>query len=449
MSKKYFGSDGIRGRLGKTCITPEFMFKLGWIIKTTLEDKKNANRVLIGKDTRISGYMLESALEAGFLSAGIDILLAGPLPSPAVAHLTKSLNCRAGIMLTASHNSYEDAGIKLFDAQGMKLSNEQELEIEAEIDRWLDKKPPQRSSDKLGKAYRVEGAAERYLEFCKSTFTAVGTGLTDAHVVLDCANGAAYKIAPNLFTELGASVEALAVHPNGYNINKDCGANDTSALAQRVVASNADLGVALDGDADRVVLVDDRGQVMDGDDLLFILARHYQNTGQLKAGVVGTVMANTGLERTLESMHIPFARTAVGDKHVAERLRACDWNLGGESSGHILCSDLTSSCDAIVAGLQVIQAWLGSRRSLHEFRQGMQRTPQVLINLPHRSHVGTYVMPDKLGAVIENIRLELKGSGRVLVRSSGTEAVMRIMIEAENQEQIACAQAEIFAVAKA
>lgn len=446
MTKKYFGSDGIRGRLGETCITPEFMFKLGWVIHATLEDTKNAGRVLIGKDTRISGYMLESALEAGFLSTGIDILLVGPLPSPAVAYLTKSLNCSAGIMLTASHNSYEDAGIKLFDAEGMKLSNEKELEIEAEIDRWLNKKPPKRSSDKLGKAYRVEGAAERYLEFCKSTFTA--TGLADARIVLDCANGAGYKIAPSLFTELGASVEALAVHPDGYNINKDCGANDPSALAHRVVASHADLGIALDGDADRVLLVDDQGQTMDGDDLLFILARYYQSTGQLKAGVVGTVMTNAGLERTLKSMHIPFARTAVGDKHVAERLRACDWNLGGESSGHILCSDLTSSCDAIVAGLQVIQAWLGSKRSLHEFRQGMQRTPQVLINLPHECKVGTYVMPDKLGAVIENIRLELAGSGRVLVRSSGTETVMRIMIEAENQEQITRAQAEIFAVAK-
>lgn len=429
MSGKYFGSDGIRGLVGKTPITPDFILKLGWAAGKVFQNTHGNNTVLIGKDTRVSGYMLESALEAGFAAAGVNILLGGPLPSPAVAYLTQTFRCNVGIMITASHNLYQDNGIKFFMTDGSKLS----VDIEKQIEAWMKKPLTTVPASRIGKAFRINDSAERYVEFCKSTLPDK-ISLKGVRLILDCANGAAYNIAPDVFSELGASVESLGINPNGYNINAGCGSTDTRALSDRVVSEGADLGVALDGDGDRVVLVDDQGQVLDGDDLLFILARARQAVNI--AGVAGTVMTNTGLERALGAMSVPFERTAVGDKHIVKMLKAKGWDLGGESSGHILCLDLAPSSDAIIAGLQVMHFWLQSGQPMHEFRQGWRRLPQTVVNVQHGADGNQVETSRLLDEIVAGVHQSLGTLGRALVRSSGTEPVERIMIEAENETQL-------------
>lgn len=439
--RKYFGTDGVRGEVGGDVINAAFALRLGYAAGKVLAKEHSSRRgrptVLIGKDTRISGYMLESALEAGFASAGVEVLLAGPLPTPAVAYLTRTWRLVAGIVISASHNAYQDNGIKFFASNGMKLPDETEAAIEAALDEPLGCV----TSEKLGRARRIDDAPGRYIEFCKSTFPS-DLDLDGLKLVIDAANGAAYHIAPHVFRELGAEVHAIGVSPNGFNINKDVGALHPESLAAEVKARGADLGIALDGDADRVQMVDASGRIYNGDELLFAVVRERMTRGPV-AGVVGTLMTNFGFEKQIRALGIDFERAQVGDRYVLEQLRNRGWLYGGESSGHLLCLDSHTTGDGIVAALQVLAALKRSGESLEDWVSALKMYPQKMINVPLKpgmdwaNHAG-------LKAAQAQAESLLGDKGRVLIRASGTEPKLRLMVEAE-QEALATQCVEILA----
>lgn len=426
MGRKYFGTDGIRGCVGKGEITPQFFLKLGWAVGKVVANKNGSGpgMVLIGKDTRISGYMFESALEAGLISAGVDVGLLGPMPTPAIAYLTRTFQARAGVVISASHNPYTDNGIKLFNTEGTKLADELEMEIEAQLEKDMD------IVENLGKARRISDGEGRYIEYCKGTLP-WGFSLKGLTIVIDCANGATYNIAPKVFKELGAKVIATAVSPDGLNINLDCGSTKLKALQKHVLEAHADMGIAFDGDGDRVMFVDDRGEVIDGDQLLFIIAAHRKKNGGACAGVVGTLMSNFGFEQSLQKLGIPFERAKVGDRYVIEAMQRNGWQLGGESSGHIVCSDVTTTGDGIISALQVLAALRTEDASLHNIKKRMQLTPQSMINVRTEKKVDLDSHED-LQKAVNNVEKELAGKGRVLLRASGTEPLIRVMVEGED-----------------
>ncbi|MDO6525391.1 phosphoglucosamine mutase [Motilimonas sp. 1_MG-2023] len=429
MTRKYFGTDGIRGKVGEYPITPDFALKLGWAAGKVLA-KQGTRTVLIGKDTRISGYMLESALEAGLSAAGLSASLLGPMPTPAVAYLTRTFRAEAGIVISASHNPYYDNGIKFFSADGTKLADEIELAIEEELEKPISCV----DSAMLGKAKRIADAAGRYIEFCKSTFP-TKYNLRGLKVVVDCAHGATYHIAPNVLRELGAEVIEMGCQPDGLNINEQVGATDTRALAQRVLNEAADVGIAYDGDGDRVMMVDHTGYVVDGDEILYIVARDELRRGRLKGGVVGTKMSNVGLEIAFQTLGIPFVRADVGDRYVMEKMKQKGWRLGGENSGHIIFSDHVSTGDGIVASLQVLAAMRSHDLSLHDTRRGLQMFPQVLLNVRF-SGENNPLLAQGVQAEVARIEAELGERGRVLLRKSGTEPLIRVMVEGEHLETV-------------
>jgi phosphoglucosamine mutase len=429
MPKKYFGTDGIRGRVGQSPITAEFMLKLGWATGRVL-GRAGGDLVIIGKDTRISGYMFESALEAGLSAAGIDIRLLGPMPTPGIAYLTRTLHACAGIVISASHNPYPDNGIKFFSRQGTKLPDEVELAIEEELDKPMETV----DSAQLGKAERVPDAAGRYIEFCKSTVP-MTLSLRGLKLVVDCANGATYTVAPSVFDELGAEVVTIATQPDGLNINRDCGSTRPERLQKTVREQGADAGIGLDGDGDRVIMVDSRGEVVDGDELLFIIARSRWQQGKLSGSVVGTLMSNLGLEHALLTLGIAFERARVGDRYVLELLQQNGGTLGGESSGHIICLDRTTTGDGIVAALQVLTAMIQDGKPLHVLKAGMKKYPQHMINVPVGRSMDVAAAPGVQEAV-QAVERRLNGRGRVLLRPSGTEPVVRVMVEGEDETTV-------------
>ncbi len=427
--KRYFGTDGIRGKVGETPITPEFILKLGWAIGRVMK-RDGKDGILIGKDTRISGYMFESALQAGLSAAGVNIRLLGPMPTPGIAYLTRTLHAQAGIVISASHNPFYDNGIKFFSSEGTKLPDEIEFAIEDELDKPMETV----ESKYLGKAKRIVDAAGRYIEFCKSTIPAK-IDLSGTTVVVDCAHGATYHIAPNVFKELGATVIPIGNQPNGLNINLDCGSTKPKALQAAVVAHQADIGIALDGDGDRLIMVDHKGEEVDGDEILFIIAESRRNTASLHGSVVGTVMSNLGLEHALKERGIGFERALVGDRYVMELLKQQGWMIGGESSGHILCLDRTSTGDGIVSALQVISAMFETGNTLHELKSGMKKYPQHLINVPADKFFD--LKENKVvSQAVSDVETELMDSGRVLLRPSGTEPVVRVMVEGVEAVQV-------------
>lgn len=438
MSRKYFGTDGVRGRVGEAPITPEFVMKLGWAAGKVFA-KQGKGRILIGKDTRISGYMFESALEAGLSAAGVDVGLLGPIPTPGIAYLTRTFRAQAGIVISASHNPYYDNGIKFFSASGTKLPDDIELEIEA----WLDKPMDCVESQFLGKAKRIEDAAGRYIEFCKASANTLN--LRGLKMVVDCAHGATYAIAPAVFAELGAEVISMGAQPNGLNINDGVGSTEPEALQARVLAEKADLGIAFDGDGDRLMMVDHTGELVDGDQLLFIIARHALAQGRLQGGVVGTLMSNLGLELGLKDLGIDFARAKVGDRYVTQMLHERGWRYGGESSGHILCLDSNTTGDGIVAALQVLQALSDSGSSLHDWQKSMIKMPQVMINVKRSRQADVTALPAVTSAVA-SVEERLAGRGRVLLRPSGTEPVVRVMVEGEDSAQVQALAQELASV---
>jgi phosphoglucosamine mutase len=421
MGKRYFGTDGVRGRVGEYPITAEFMLKLGWAVGRALQTK-GFNKVVIGKDTRISGYMFESALEAGLSAAGVNIALLGPMPTPGIAYLTRTLRACAGIVVSASHNPYYDNGIKFFSRDGQKLPDETEEQIEELLERPLETVGP----DALGKAERIVDAAGRYIEFCKSTVPA-STSFASLKIVVDCAHGATYHIAPSVFNEMGATVIPIGIAPDGLNINQDCGSTKPAVLRETVVEQGADLGIAFDGDGDRVIMVDHRGEVLDGDELMFIIARDRLRTGSHFNAVVGTLMTNLGLELALRALGLDLYRVKVGDRYVMERLLAEKLILGGENSGHIICLDRTSTGDGIISALQVLAAMLHSGKTLHDLKAGMSKYPQVLINVSVTGSVDLRRSP--IQEAIKAVESQLGDHGRVLLRPSGTEPVVRVMVE--------------------
>jgi phosphoglucosamine mutase len=431
MKLKYFGTDGIRGRVGMPPITADFILRLGRAVGVVLaaNDKRG---VVIGKDTRISGYMFESALQAGLAAAGANVLLLGPMPTPAVAYLTRTLYACAGIVISASHNPYEDNGFKFFLADGEKLPDEVEQAIEAE----LEKPFVTVDSSRLGKAARVDDAAGRYIEFCKGTVP-FGTLLTGLRIVLDCANGSTYRVAPEVLRELGAKVYVIGKEPDGMNINDCCGSTEPQAMQAEVVRRGADVGIALDGDGDRVVMADADGNLVDGDELLFIIARARREEGRLSGGVVGTVMTNFGLELALADMDVPFLRTAVGDRHIHRALIENGWTLGGETSGHLLSLDRTSTGDGIVSALQILEVMMRGGKSLRELRQGMQKFPQTMINVPVSADARERLTGSiRISEALRAVETELNGRGRVILRPSGTEPLIRVMLEGADSEQV-------------
>ncbi|HCK81440.1 MAG TPA: phosphoglucosamine mutase [Candidatus Competibacter sp.] len=421
MGKRYFGTDGIRGRVGEYPITAEFMLKLGWAVGRALQTK-GFNRIVIGKDTRISGYMFESALEAGLSAAGVNIALLGPMPTPGIAYLTRTLRACAGIVVSASHNPYYDNGIKFFSRDGQKLPDDTEQHIEELLDQPFDTVGP----DALGKAERIVDAAGRYIEFCKSTVPS-WTSFASLKIVVDCAHGATYHIAPSVFSEMGATVIPVSVAPDGVNINQDCGSTKPAIMRETVLEQGADLGIAFDGDGDRVIMVDHRGDILDGDELMFIIARDRLRTGSRFNAVVGTLMTNLGLEIALRALGLDLHRVKVGDRYVMERLLAEKLILGGENSGHIICLDRTSTGDGIISALQVVTAMLQSGKSLHDLKAGMTKYPQTLINVSVTGEVDLQRPP--IQEAIRAIESQLGEHGRVLLRPSGTEPVVRVMVE--------------------
>ena len=427
--RRYFGTDGIRGRVGDAPITPDFCLHLGWAVGQVLASG-GSRMVVIGKDTRISGYMFESALEAGLSAAGVDVGLLSPIPTPAVAYLTRTLGADAGIVISASHNPYDDNGIKFFDAGGNKLGDDVELAIEEHLGNTLASV----RSKALGRAFRVEDARGRYIEYCKGT-TDRGTHLRGLRLVLDCAHGATYAVAPGVFSELGAEVTVIGASPNGTNINDGCGSTHPAAMAAKVKEVGADAGIAFDGDGDRVVMADANGDVVDGDELLYIIASNWQSRGRLTGGVVGTVMSNLGVERALAASGIPFARAAVGDRYVLEGLRRHDWQLGGESSGHIICLELATTGDGIVAALQTLMAMVESGKSLAHLRQGITKLPQAMVNV-QVTNPGAACACTSLRRVAAGIERDLASRGRILIRPSGTEPVVRVMVEGEDEAEV-------------
>ncbi|MXY55850.1 MAG: phosphoglucosamine mutase [Gammaproteobacteria bacterium] len=429
MDRDYFGTDGIRGRVGDPPITPDFCVHLGWAVGKVLASS-GSPLVVIGKDTRISGYMIESALEAGLASAGVDVNLFGPIPTPAIAYLTRTLRADAGIVISASHNPFEDNGIKFFDADGNKLPDEMEVAIEAQLRQPVVSVGAQ----ELGRAYRVDDARGRYIEFCKGTIDR-GVHFRGLKLVIDCAHGATYAVAPGVFSELGADVTVIGADPDGTNINHECGSTHPDALARKVVEIGADAGIAFDGDGDRVIMVDANGDIVDGDEMLYVIAKTGLPKGRLTGGVVGTVMSNLGLERALETCGIPFERAAVGDRYVLELMRARGWQLGGETSGHLVCLALTTTGDGIVSALQVLVAMVESERSLAELRNGMQKLPQAMVNVQIDDPGGIAANP-LVDDAIRGIEAHLNGRGRVVIRPSGTEPVVRVMVEGEDADEV-------------
>lgn len=433
LSRQYFGTDGIRGTVGEAPITPDFMLKLGWACGRVFARGASPgthNRVIIGKDTRVSGYMFESALEAGLVAAGVDVKLLGPMPTPAVALMTRTQNAVAGIVISASHNPYYDNGIKFFSAHGAKLPDEVELAIEAELACDLVVVP----SRDIGKVVRVADAAGRYIEYCKATVPE-SFSLRGLKIAVDCAHGATYHIAPNVLAELGADVVSMGDRPDGYNINEGVGSTDTAQLSALVRESGADLGIAYDGDGDRVMFIDADGSLVDGDELLYVIAVHRATQGRGEAGVVGTLMSNLGLELALRDIGLELARAKVGDRYVKEMMEARGWRLGGESSGHIICADHTTTGDGIVASLQVLVAMADSGRSLAELRAGLRKCPQTMINVPVSGRFVLSELPAVMSAVA-SVEQALGTRGRVLLRPSGTEPLVRVMVEGEDAAEV-------------
>ena len=424
-NRKYFGTDGVRGKVGTYPITPDFALKLGWAAGKVLASQ-GSRTVLIGKDTRISGYMLESALEAGLAAAGLTAAFTGPMPTPAVAYLTRTFRLEAGIVISASHNPYYDNGIKFFSSQGTKLPDDIEEAIETMLDQPMDCV----ESAELGKARRINDAAGRYIEFCKSTFPA-HLGLDGYKIVVDCANGATYHIAPNVLRELGAEVIEIGTDPNGININEKCGATDVKALQEKVLETKADVGLAYDGDGDRIMMVDHLGNKVDGDQILFIIAREALRSGQLKGGVVGTLMSNMSLEIALKMLGVPFVRANVGDRYVLEKMVEHNWTLGGENSGHIIIADKNTTGDGIIASLAVLSAMVQHRLSLNELASAVKLFPQVLINVRFAGGANP-LESEAVKAVAADVEKRLEGKGRILLRKSGTEPLIRVMVECED-----------------
>ncbi len=437
--RKYFGTDGVRGLVGEFPMTPDFAMKLGWAAGQVL-GAEGIKEVIIGKDTRASGYMLESALEAGFSAAGVNVALVGPLPTPAVAYLTSTFRADAGVVISASHNPFHDNGIKIFGQGGFKLTDAQEQEIERLLHTAIEGGMTCVSSELLGKARRVDDAAGRYIEYCKANLPG-HLSLSGLKVVVDSANGAAYKVAPAVYRELGATVVSIHDQPNGVNINAGCGATAMESLRAAVLQHEADLGIALDGDADRLMMVDHTGAVVDGDELLFLLAKDAKASGYT-GGVVGTQMSNLGLEQALAAMKVPFKRAKVGDRYVMEQLKATGWRLGGEGSGHLLSLDHASTGDAIIASLRVLTCLLQQEATLFVAKQGMHKLPQTLINVRYTAVEGIDPLEsEQVKAAVANVEAELGDSGRVLLRKSGTEPLIRVMVEAVDAVQAtSCAE---------
>ncbi len=429
MTKKYFGTEGIRGKVGEYPITADFMLKLGWAAGRVFANEGHGF-VLVGKDTRISGYMFESSLEAGLTAAGVDTRLLGPMPTPGVAYLTRTLRAQAGIVISASHNPYYDNGIKFFSVEGTKLPDE----LEHKIEHYLDMPVTTVESSKLGKAKRIVDAAGRYIEFCKSTIP-TQFDFDGLRVVVDCANGATYHIAPYVFSEVGAEVITIGAEPDGLNINEQCGATHTDKLVAKVLEVGADLGIALDGDGDRLIMVDHKGEVVDGDELIYIIAKSRQESGRLIGPVVGTLMTNLGMQLALQRSGIELLRAKVGDRYVMEMMTEHQSILGGEGSGHIICLDRTSTGDGIVAALQILAEMQQTGKTLHELKSGMQKYPQVLVNVKTASKVN----PDDVDSIkqaVSSLEKKMGDNGRVLLRASGTEPLIRVMVEGEQAAQV-------------
>ncbi len=439
MSRKYFGTDGIRGRVGAGPINPEFVLKLGWAAGKVFA-KSGRSKLIIGKDTRISGYMFESALEAGLVAAGVDVCMLGPMPTPAIAYLTRTFQAQAGIVISASHNPYHDNGIKFFSGEGTKLPDDIELDIE----RQLDERMTTVESANLGKVVRINDAAGRYIEFCKSTVP-IGFSLRGLKIVVDCAHGATYYVAPAVFNELGAEMILMGAEPDGLNINEQVGSTSPQALQRRVLEERADLGIAFDGDGDRLIFVDRNGELVDGDELLFIIAQDQVRTSGMCSGVAGTLMSNLGFELALKDLEVPFARAKVGDRYVIELMRSRGWRLGGENSGHIICGDVTTTGDGLVAALKVLFALVDSGAPLHDLKTGMSKFPQTMINvrIADKSRLEGNSQIDK---AIDDAERQLDGRGRVLLRPSGTEPVVRVMVEGEDAALVKSLAADIAAV---
>ena len=425
MARKYFGTDGIRGKVGEYPITADFLLKLGWAAGQVFSNEGH-NFVLVGKDTRISGYMFESALEAGLTAAGVDIHLLGPMPTPGIAYLTRTLRASAGIVISASHNPYYDNGVKFFSVQGTKLPDD----IEEKIEHYIDAPMTTVDSSKLGKARRLNDAAGRYIEFCKASIP-TRLEFSSMKIVVDCAHGATYHIAPHVLRELGADVIVIGAEPDGLNINEGCGATKPDKLVASVLENDADFGIALDGDGDRLVMVDHKGEVVDGDELIYIIAKSRQDAGKMSGPVVGTLMTNLGMEYGLKSLGLELLRAKVGDRYVLEMLSAHNGILGGENSGHIICLDRTTTGDGIIAALQVMAEMHDSGRTLHELKSGMQKYPQVLVNVKTAKK-----MTPEADAIIQKavkiVEDKLGDKGRVLLRASGTEPLIRVMVEGED-----------------
>lgn len=436
MRQKYFGTDGIRGRVGEFPITPEIILHLGYSAGKVLLDSdwhlKTGEKptVLIGKDTRVSGYLLESALEAGFSAAGVDVLLSGPLPTSAIAYLIRALRLQAGIVISASHNPFEDNGVKFFSSEGTKLPDEMELKIEKGLETPIQTMP----SAKLGKVQRLKDATGRYIEFCKSSFP-YHLDLRGLRIVIDCAHGATYHIAGHVLHELGADVVTICANPDGFNINHQCGATYCATLQAAVKEHAADIGIALDGDGDRVIMVDSDGTIYDGDLLIYIIAKHRYAKGSLKGGVVGTLMTNLAVEKAFKNLNIPFERVKVGDRHVLESLVRNNWQLGGENSGHIVCLDKHTTGDGIISALQVLHALRDSQLSLCEASSDIKLFPQRLINV--RVAKGfNYLDHSSIQTVVKQAESDLSSDGRVLLRASGTEPLIRVMVEGSNKQKV-------------
>jgi phosphoglucosamine mutase len=425
MGRKYFGTDGVRGKVGEAPITPDFVMRLGWAAGKVFAGKDGC-KVVIGKDTRISGYMFESALEAGLAAAGVDSLLLGPMPTPAIAYLTRTLHANAGIVISASHNPYFDNGIKFFSGQGTKLPDEVELQIEALLDQPLQCN----ESAELGKAARIHDAEGRYIEFCKSSVP-YALSLKDLRIVVDCANGATYKVAPSVFDELGAEVIPIGTDPDGLNINEDCGSTAPSILREAVLETRADVGIALDGDGDRLIMVDNKGNIIDGDEILYVITQNRVQQSRMLGGVVGTLMTNLGFEHALKRLNVPFARAKVGDRYVMEMLQANNWVLGGESSGHIICLDRTTTGDGVISALQVLTAMVETGKPLNELVNGMRKYPQTLLNVRVAERIDVD-RSDRIQSAVREAEEELAQTGRVLLRASGTEPVIRVMVEGQD-----------------
>ena len=430
MKKAFFGTDGVRGRVGEYPITPDFMLKLGWAAGRVFAQEGSHHNVLIGKDTRISGYMFESALEAGLSAAGVNTQMLGPMPTPAVAYLTRTFRAQAGIVISASHNPYYDNGIKFFSPEGTKLADEIEFRIEEQLEQPMTTV----DSARLGKATRMGDAAGRYIEFCKATIPS-HISFDGFKLVVDCAHGSTYHIAPHVFEELGAEVVKIGVSPNGLNINEEVGATKPEKLRQAVLAEGADFGVALDGDGDRLIMVDHLGEIVDGDELIFIIARSRLGGGLLRGPVIGTLMSNLGMEHALSELGVVLKRASVGDRYVMEMMQQYDSVLGGEGSGHIICRDRTSTGDGIVAALQVMTEMWQSGKTLHDLKRGMEKYPQKLINVKIREKVNVDAIPSVVAAKTE-VERELGATGRVLLRSSGTEPLIRVMVEGRDLNQV-------------